>query len=266
MGQLLNCGVEPVCASCADEALALLRQAHATHRAFDAALIDHYMPNCDGEQLGRLIVQDEALRSTHLILLTSSDRRGDSGLFASIGFAGYLLKPVTPRDLADCLALALARSADSWHLQSQPILTRHALRTQRLRTGRRVLLAEDNLVNQKVAVRLLETLGYSVEVVGDGRAAIAAWRTRPFDLILMDCQMPQMDGYEAAREIRRMERAGRRIPIVALTADAMKGAEDSCRAAGMDDYLTKPIDRAKLDACLARHLRYERRREGEPVV
>jgi signal transduction histidine kinase/DNA-binding response OmpR family regulator len=254
-GQLLTCGVEPVCARGADEALSLLRQAHAANRPYDAALIDHLMPDCDGEQLGRVIVQDERLKSTHLILLTSSGRRGDSELFASIGFAGYLLKPVTQRDLADCLALALASSADSWHLRSQPILTRHALHTQRNRTGQRLLLAEDNLVNQKVACRLLETLGYGVEVASDGLAAVAAWRVRPFDLILMDCQMPQMDGYEAAREIRRLEQAGRHIPIVALTADAMKGTEENCRAAGMDDYLTKPIDRAKLESCLARHLR-----------
>ena len=254
MGQLLICGVEPVCAGSADEALSLMRQAHAAHRPYDAALLDHLMPNLDGAELGKIIVQDEHLKSTHLILLTSSGQRGDSHLFAEIGFAGYLLKPVTQRELTDCLMLALASSADSWHLRSQPILTRHALRTQRMRTGRRILLAEDNLVNQKVAVRLLEMLGHDVDVVGDGYAAVTAWQTYPFDLILMDCQMPEMDGYEATREIRRLEEGEQHIPIVALTADAMKEAEENCRAAGMDDYLTKPIDRAKLDACLARHL------------
>ncbi len=254
MGQLLICGVEPVCASSADEALSLMRQAHAARRPYDAALLDHLMPNLDGAELGKIIVQDEHLKSTHLILLTSSGQRGDSHLFAHIGFAGYLLKPVTQRDLTDCLMLALASTADSWHLRSQPILTRHALRTQRIRTGRRILLAEDNLVNQKVAVRLLEMLGHDVDVVSDGYAAVTAWQTYPFDLILMDCQMPEMDGYAATREIRRLEEGKHHIPIVALTADAMKEAEENCRAAGMDDYLTKPIDRAKLDACLARHL------------
>ena len=102
--------------------------------------------------------------------------------------------------------------------------------------------------------------------MGDGRAALAAWQARPFDLILMDCQMPQMDGYEATREIRRLEEGGRHIPIVALTADAMKEAEENCRAAGMDDYLSKPIDRDKLDACLSLHLRPTESTTGcEPV-
>jgi two-component system sensor histidine kinase/response regulator len=254
MGQLLLCGVEPVSASSADEALALMRQASAAGRGFDAALLDHLMPDCDGAELGRIIIQDEALKSTRLILLTSSGQRGDGQIFADIGFAGYLLKPVTQRDLTESLILVLANTAHSWHLQSQPIVTRHALRAQRARTRNRILLAEDNLVNQKVALRLLEKLDYRVDVVADGLAAVAAWQTGKFDLIIMDCQMPQMDGYAATREIRRLEEGQRHIPIVALTAHAMKGDEEKCRAAGMDDYLSKPIDRAKLDACLDRLL------------
>ena len=116
------------------------------------------------------------------------------------------------------------------------------------------MLAEDNLVNQKVASRLLEKMLYRVDVVADGLAAVAAWQSGKFDLIIMDCQMPQMDGYEAAREIRRLEAGRRRIPIIALTAHAMTGDEAKCRAAGMDDYLSKPIDRAKLEVCVERLL------------
>jgi two-component system, sensor histidine kinase and response regulator len=254
MGQLILCGVDPVAASSADEALALMRQASAAGRPYDAALLDHLMPDCDGAELGRIIVQDGSINSTRLILLTSSGQRGDGQLFAHIGFAGYLLKPVTQRDLTECLILVLANTAQSWHLQSQPIITRHALRAQRALSGNRILLAEDNPVNQKVAVRLLEKLDYRVEVVADGRAAIGAWQAGNFDLILMDCQMPEMDGYAATREIRTLEEGKRHIPIVALTAHAMKGDEEKCRAAGMDDYLTKPIDRIKLDACLNRLL------------
>jgi two-component system sensor histidine kinase/response regulator len=250
MGQLLLCGVEPMCASSADEALALMRQSVAADRAFDAALLDHLMPGCDGAELGRSIIADESLKSTRLILLTSSGQRGDGQLFADIGFAAYLLKPVAQRDLTECLMLVLANSADSWHMRSQAMLTRHTLRAQRARTRNRILLAEDNLVNQKVASRLLEKLDYRTEIVGDGRAAIAAWKNGNFDLILMDCQMPIMDGYEATREIRKLEEGKRHIPIVALTAHAMKGDEEKCRAAGMDEYLTKPIDRTRLEACL----------------
>ena len=254
MGQLLLCGVDPVSASSADEALALMRQARAAGRSFDAALLDHLMPDCDGAELGRIIVQDETLKSARLILLTSSGQRGDGQRFADIGFAAYLLKPVTQRDLTECLVLVLANTAHSWHLQSQPMITRHALRVQRTQTRNRILLAEDNLVNQKVALGLLEKLGYRVNVVADGLAAVAAWQAGNFDLVIMDCQMPQMDGYEATREIRRLEAGKRRIPIVALTAHAMHGDEEKCRAAGMDDYLSKPIDRAKLDSCLERLL------------
>jgi two-component system sensor histidine kinase/response regulator len=254
MGQLLLCGVEPVSASSANEALALMRQARAAGRPFDVGLLDHLMPDCDGAQMGRMIVQDETLNSTRLILLTSSGQRGDGQLFADIGFAAYLLKPVAQRDLTECLTLVLANTADSWHLQSQPMITRHALRAQRARTRNRILLAEDNLVNQKVAVRFLEKLDFRVDVVADGQAALAAWQSGNFDLILMDCQMPNMDGYEATRAIRNLEDGTRHIPIVALTAHAMKGAEEKCRAAGMDDYLTKPIDRAKLEDCLERLL------------
>jgi signal transduction histidine kinase/DNA-binding response OmpR family regulator/HPt (histidine-containing phosphotransfer) domain-containing protein len=250
MGQLLICGVEPMSASSADEALTLMRQAHAAGRAFSAALLDHLMPNCDGAQLGRIIVKDKTLNSTRLILLTSSDQRGDGALFAAIGFAAYLLKPVAQRDLTHCLMLVLANTADSGHLRSQPMITRHALRTQRAQIHNRILLAEDNIVNQKVAVRFLEKLDYRVEVVADGEAALSAWMSGHFDLILMDCQMPKLDGYETTREIRRLEDGKRHIPIVALTAHAMKGAEEECRAAGMDGYLTKPIDRAKLEACI----------------
>ncbi len=252
MGQLLFCGVEPVSASSADEALALMRQSGAAGRAFDVALLDHLMPDCDGAELGRIIIQDDTLKSTRLILLTSSGQRGEGQMFADIGFAAYLLKPVTQRDLTECLVLALANTAHSWHLQSQPMITRHALRAQRAQVRHRILLAEDNLVNQKVALRLLEKLDYRVDVVADGLAAVAAWQTGKFDLIIMDCQMPQMDGYEATREIRRLEGGRRRIPIVALTAHAMKGDEDKCRAAGMDDYLPKPIDRIKLEIYLER--------------
>jgi two-component system, sensor histidine kinase and response regulator len=251
MGQLTLCGVEPTCASSASEALALMRQAHAAGRGFDVALLDHQMPDCDGAELGKAIIQDDELKSVRLILLTSSGQHSDGRRFADIGFSGYLLKPVAQRDLGECLTLALANPANVWHMQSQRIITRQALRA---RTHNRILLAEDNLVNQKVASKLLENLGYEVQIAATGHAAVAAWHTQRFDLVLMDCQMPEMDGYEATRQIRQQEAGKQRIPIVALTAHAMTGASERCLAAGMDDHLTKPIDRAKLSACLERFL------------
>jgi CheY-like chemotaxis protein len=213
------------------------------------------MPDCTGPELGQMINQDENIKMTRLVLLTSSGQRGDGKKFADIGFAGYLLKPVSQRDLTGCLVLVLANSAEAWHLRSRSMITRHALRTRRKGDRSRILLAEDNPVNQKVASRLLEKLDYQVEVVADGRAAVSAWQKGQFDLILMDCQMPHMDGYEATREVRRLEDGQGRTPIVALTANAMKGDEERCIASGMDGFVSKPIDRGKLEACLNLFLR-----------
>ena len=254
MGQLHLCHMEAVCASSADEALALMRQAAMAGRPYEVALLDHQMPGYDGANLGKAIVNDPSLKHTRLILLTSSGQRGDGHMFAEIGFAGYLLKPVTQRDLTDCLTMVLSADAASWHFKSQPIVTRHALRSQRAQKRQRILLAEDNAVNQKVACRILEKLGYRVDVAIDGIAAVQGWESGCYELILMDCQMPGMDGYEATRAIRARETLTERIPIIALTAHAMKGADVQCVAAGMDDYLSKPIDRVQLEACLERWL------------
>jgi PAS domain S-box-containing protein len=254
MGQLSLCGMDAVCASSADEALSLMRHAALAGRPFEVALLDHQMPGCDGATLGKTILAEHALRGARLILLTSSGQRGDGRMFSELGFAGYLLKPVTQRDLTDCLMMVLGSEAEGWRMATQPIVTRHALRSQRLRETHHILLAEDNVVNQKVACRILEKLGYRVDVAADGQAALEAWQSGRYHLILMDCQMPVMDGYETTRKIRERESGDRRIPIIALTAHAMKGADNECRAAGMDDYLSKPIDREHLHRALQRWL------------
>jgi PAS domain S-box-containing protein len=255
MGQLSLCGMDAVCASSADEALSLMRHAAVAGRPFEVALLDHQMPGCDGATLGKTILAEHALRGARLILLTSSGQRGDGRLFSDLGFAGYLLKPVTHRDLTDCLMMVLGTQAEGWRMATQPIVTRHALRSQRVREAQyHVLLAEDNVVNQKVACRILEKMGYRVDVAAEGQAAFEAWQSGRYQLILMDCQMPVMDGYETTRKIREHEAGRKRIPIIALTAHAMKGADNDCRAAGMDDYLSKPIDREQLEKSLQRWL------------
>jgi CheY-like chemotaxis protein/HPt (histidine-containing phosphotransfer) domain-containing protein len=139
-----------------------------------------------------------------------------------------------------------------WHERTQPIV--QAGRSEGTFADRRILLAEDNLVNQKVGRQTLVKFGYQVDVVSNGAEAIAAWQTGRYHMILMDCQMPVMDGYQATREIRLRERGTMHIPIIALTADAMQGTEQLCREAGMDDYLTKPLDRTRLSKVLERHL------------
>ena len=257
-GQLNYCGMDAEFATSASEALTKLRQAQQAGRPFEVALLDHDMPDTNGAELGRQILQDPALRSTRLIMLTSSGQNADGRRFGEMGFAGYLLKPVGQSDLTDCLLLVLGIDAQEWHARSQPIVTRHEILMHRAPTNRRVLIAEDGVVNQKVARRMVEKLGYPVDVVNNGQEALTAWQTGRYDLILMDCQMPEMDGYEATRQIRRLEKKGNRIPIIALTAHAIKDADVECREAGMDDYLTKPIERDRLDAVLASYLRPSR--------
>jgi two-component system, sensor histidine kinase and response regulator len=253
-GQLNRCAMQAVCVNSAAEALGKLTEAQREGRSFEIALIDQQMPGCDGAELGRRINADPLLKSTRLVLLTSSGQHSEGRRFAALGFAGYLLKPVAQRDLTNCLMLVLSAKAEDWHSRTQPIVTLQHVSAQRGRDRRRILLAEDNAVNEKVACRTLQRLGYHVDAVHNGREAVTAWQTGLYDLILMDCQMPVLDGYEATAEIRNLERAGQRIPIVALTAHAMKNDDLKCIAAGMDDHLTKPIDRERLRLCLDHYL------------
>jgi len=253
--QLAQYGAVPKAASSAGEALAIMEQAWRDDAMFDVVLLDHDMPGCDGAELGRRINADPRLKATRRVLLTSSAFHGDAQSFAQLGFAGYLLKPVAESDLIDCLRVVLGAKAEDWNLQTQTIVTQQELHVRRSRAqAKRVLVAEDVAVNQLVVSRALERLGYEAVVVNNGREAVDAWGSGRFDLILMDCQMPELDGYAATREIRSREVNGRRIPIVALTAHAIKGADEECRAAGMDDYLSKPIERDQLRMCLQRHL------------
>ncbi len=253
-GQLRRCALQAQCVGSAADALTAMSEAQRAGRPFEVALIDHQMPGCDGAELGRRINADPLLKSTRLVLLTSSGRRAEGERFAELGFAGYLLKPIAQSDLANCLMQVLSGSAEDWHSRTQPIVTQQHAGARPGRENRRILLAEDNVVNEKVATRTLQKLGYRVDAVRDGRAAVAAWESGRYDLILMDCQMPELDGYEATREIRRREQGLRHIPIVALTAHAMKDDDLKCKAAGMDHHLTKPLDRGRLELCLDHYL------------
>jgi PAS domain S-box-containing protein len=252
--QMSHAGYEVVSAASAKEALLLLRQqAGAT---FDVVVLDYQMPDMDGATLGQHIVSDRDIAPTRLVLLTSLDRSGDMQRFADIGFSAYLTKPVRTRELLDCLGKALAHEAEDWHMRSQPIITRGTLiatENKRQYVGS-VLLVEDNAINQRVARRFLERLGCDVHVVGDGLQAVQAHQSGSYGFILMDMQMPVMDGLEATRRIRELEGKQRRTPIVALTANAMMGQLERCLEAGMDDYLTKPLDISRLQDVLDRFM------------
>jgi len=247
--QLEQLGMVASAVDGAAAAFAALAAALAAGEPFELAAIDYMMPDCDGYELGARILRDGRFAATRLVMLTSANGIRNARDFERIGFAAYLLKPVAYRDLRACLVRVLgAPEAAAASAAPAP----GAAPVASGGTGRRILLAEDNPVNQKVARGTLEKLGYQVLVAGNGAEAVAAWQDGAYDLILMDCQMPVMDGYSATREIRRREAGRAHTPIVALTADAMKGAEQGCRDAGMDDYLTKPLDRGRLVAVLTR--------------
>jgi two-component system, sensor histidine kinase and response regulator len=261
--QLKQLGMLPACVDSAAAALEAMSAAEESSEPFEVAILDYMMPGEDGFDLGRQLSQDPRFHSTRLVLLTSARGIRGVGDFAKLGFAAYLLKPVSTKDLKSCLRRVMSVEALDWHLRSQPIVVAGLAR--HVRSNRRILLAEDNIVNQRVASGVLEKLGHKVDVVANGADAVAAWRTGRYHLILMDCQMPVMDGYQATREIRACEVAEgkRRTPVVALTADAMQGSDKLCIDAGMDGYLSKPIDRAKLAQTLAKHLETEPASESE---
>ena len=254
-GQLRRLNMEALCVNSAEDALNQMSMQRASGKPFEVALIDHQMPDCDGTELGHRINADSTLNSTRLVLLTSSGQRSDITRFEELGFAGFLLKPVALRELAACLEIVLSGNAKDWHSRTQPIVT-----LAKVPNRGHILLAEDNAVNEKVATHTLRRLGYEVHAVGNGREAVIAWKTGRYDLILMDCQMPILDGYEATREIRSLEAGVQRIPIVALTAHAMKDDDLKCKEAGMDDHLTKPLDRERLRGCLEQFMGIARSR------
>jgi len=254
--QLHRCLLESVGVASADEAFARLHEAQQEGRPFDVVLIDEHMPGYSGVQLGKRIAGDPVLNAIPRVLLTFASGKADVLSYAELGFAAYLLKPVRRHDLAECLAQVLEDGGLRPRLPEMVEARYPVIPTGRDR--KLILLAEDNVVNQKVATRTLQRLGYAVHVVANGREAVTAWESGLYALILMDCQMPELDGYEATREIRDRERGLKHIPIVALTAHAMKGDDIKCIEAGMDDHLTKPLDRQRLQSRLEHFLGAER--------
>jgi signal transduction histidine kinase/ligand-binding sensor domain-containing protein/CheY-like chemotaxis protein/HPt (histidine-containing phosphotransfer) domain-containing protein len=250
--QLTQLGMNAICVDNASAALEALEDSVTSDAQFDLAVLDYMMPGLDGFELGRRIANDNRFTATRLVLLTSAQQIRGAEDFAALGFAAYLLKPVSQRNLRDCLVRVMSVDGAKWHERTQPIVL--AGRSEGVFDDRLILLAEDNLVNQKVGRQTLAKIGCKVDVVSNGVEVIAAWETGRYHLIFMDCQMPVMDGYQAAREIRLRERGLNHIPIIALTADAMQGTEQLCRQAGMDDYLTKPLDRTRLGQALDRYL------------
>ena len=257
----------------AKTALNRLWAAAASGDPFRIAILDMVMPEMDGEILGRMIKDDPALRDTVLVMMTSIGTRGDADRFEKAGFAVYLTKPVKRSQLFNCLMTAIGRKPSDQTLPNK-IITRHTV-AEKSKQKMRILLAEDNIINQKVALKVLEKLGYRADVVANGLEALKALEMIHYDMVLMDVQMPEMDGLEATAEIRKREELiaqkkdadfsdelsalsfqhsarSKHIPIIAMTAHAMEGDRDMCLKVGMDDYLTKPIRPGKFGETIAR--------------
>ncbi|MDA0737698.1 MAG: PAS domain S-box protein [Nitrospirae bacterium] len=271
-------GMSCLSAESGSAALALLRDAATRGHPCDLLLLDMQMPEMNGVELARLVKADPGLGGVKMIMVTSLGRRGDATVAREAGVSAYLTKPIQQGQLRECLGLVMDPAA----ISETPFVTKYTIRENREHIDARILVADDNIVNQKVAVRMVEKLGYRADVVANGIEAVEAVSRLAYDAILMDCQMPEMDGYEATREIRRREalsvkreeanredseassqgrdplheirdtRYERRLPIIAMTANAMQGDREKCLEAGMDDFVSKPVKKDMLEAALAR--------------
>ncbi len=262
------------CYESGKEALTAMREAHSAKHPYEIAIIDYLLPEMDGETLARTIKADSDLRETTLIMFTSAAKKGDAKRFKDAGFTAFLTKPIRPSIFMDTLATVWAAKVQE---SSTGLITSHTINEARATRKdvqkatvpakpQRVLLAEDNIINQKVAVKMLQKLNCHIDVAANGTEAVEMVKAFPYDLLFMDCQMPEMDGFEATAEIRKREDKKRkawrtehgsqndirRIPIVAMTANAMQGDREQCIEAGMDDYISKPVNVTKLKEVLHR--------------
>ena len=267
--------MQPASAAGGPSALVLLRQAAQQKMPFDVALVDLRMPTINGFQLTRMIKQDPLLATTQIIILTAYGQRGEAKLATEAGAAGYLTKPLRYTHLHECLRIVLARSSrtigsggpfvdtrtgggrlpHSASCQTE-LVTRHTLTEARTQQAERILLADESEINQMLVVRLLAKQDYQVDVVADGSEALAALAQKHYDLLILDCIMRNVNGYETARRIREREALGvkQRIPIIAMTASALPEDRQKCLTSGMDDFVAKPIKKDDLLMAVKRWL------------
>jgi two-component system, sensor histidine kinase and response regulator len=260
--QVVSWGMTNGMAEDGQRALKMLRAAAGKGESYDVAIIDMQMPQMNGMELASRIKADPSIASTRLILLTSMELRREAEQAQRAGFAAYLTKPVKQSKLYD--AIATVMSAPAVELEDErstareaPIVTRHRHAGAQARPRERasrgyVLVVEDNAINQKVAVGMLERLGYRADAAANGLEALEALTRIRYAAVLMDLQMPEMDGYEATAEIRRREGDGRHTPIIAMTANAMQGDREKALRAGLDDYISKPVKPEELETILER--------------
>jgi two-component system, sensor histidine kinase and response regulator len=235
---LLQWGMKPIVAASGWAAIAALRRAQGAQQSVPLVLMDAQMPQLDGFGTAAKIKQDPELLSPTIVMLTSGGQRGDADRCREVGISAYLTKPVRQQELREAIlkVLGLRQRAE----EDRTLITRHTL--AEARTHLHILLAEDNVINQQLTVRTLAKRGHQVTVVENGKLAVEALEKQSFDIVLMDVQMPEMDGLQATSAIRQREVSTRKhVPIIAMTAHAMKGDRERCLAAGMDAYISKPV-------------------------
>jgi len=234
-----------------------MRRGAERDQAFNLVLTDVHMPEMDGFDLVERIKSTPNLTKAIILMLTSGEHLGDLARCRELGVSAYLTKPIRRAELRAALTAAIAdQSRDQKRPEDSDVIT--AQHAKKVRTGptSQILLVEDNVVNQRVARRILEKAGHSVVLANNGRRALMLLEEQPFDLVLMDVQMPEMDGFEATAAIREKERrSGGSTPIIAMTAHAMTGDRERCLSAGMDDYISKPIAASTLLDLVAKYCR-----------
>jgi two-component system, sensor histidine kinase and response regulator len=265
--------MRPVGAASGKEALELLRREAPTSDPFTVAILDMQMPEIDGLNLARLIKADPAIAATRLLLMTSLGPRSDTALLRAAGVGAFLVKPVKQAQLLDCLVSALTATAPSetrfWQQRTESTPASTAKPPSPPMPPVHILVAEDNAINQKVAIGLLEKLGCRSIAVANGREVLEALELVSYDIIFMDCQLPELDGYQTTKEIRRREStrnngARKHAYIIAMTSYAVNGAREKCLEAGMDDYISKPVQLSALEEVLRRGIDFIARTASDP--
>jgi len=248
-----------------EEALTEMSRALSDGKPYALLLMDMHMPKMDGFELAERIKHHPELSAATIMMLTSAGRRGDGARCQNLGVSAYLLKPIRQSELRKAIARVLGTQGQK---NAKPLVTRYSLQDARdPKYDLSVLVAEDNEVNQRLATRLIEKRGHRVVLAINGREALAALAKDRFDIVLMDVQMPEMDGLQATAALRETESKrgdGFHQPVIALTAHAMKGDRERCLAAGMDGYLTKPIGEVKLDEVLEKYIALRRESANSP--
>jgi two-component system sensor histidine kinase/response regulator len=236
---LTHWNMQPLAVKCGKDAISTLEAAQKSGKPFDLVILDSYMPDMDGFDLAGKIKKNEQTVNSIIMMLSAGGQRGDAALCRKMGISAYLVKPVKLSDLYNAIKMALGYFKNEKDGKTG-LITQHSLREAE--HSLKILLAEDNPINQKLAIRILEKQGHMVTLAKNGEEALKQLGKRPYDIILMDVQMPVMDGLTATRAIREREKAtGTHVPIVAMTAHALEGDRERCLNSGMDDYISKPL-------------------------